>query len=221
MVLTHYEQNGAAEPRPLFGKFGVIWSGHILSLLGMNLLYLICCVPVVTIPAATCGLHAVVQLYYRERQGYSALRIFFREFRAAFVKRTLIILGLLLVPVLISAGCYYVLSTELWLVASALSMALAAVILGWFVPQLVFLNLTVGQAFKNACIFTCIETKRNFRLLLLAAASLTVMAFGFPLTLLTLVVLPVMYVVLVTLIVMPTLRERLVREDPQPESREE
>ena len=35
----------------------LVLSQYWVRLIGLNLLYLLCCLPVITIPAATCGLH--------------------------------------------------------------------------------------------------------------------------------------------------------------------
>ena len=189
------------------------WGTYPLQLLGINLLFLAACIPVVTIPAAVCALHAVVQRFYRVRLAESMSRLFWREFLGAFVSRTLLTLGALAVPLAAVLLLRDLLSTAVWLVLSAALLSFALVALSWFIPQLVLLNLTPGQAMKNACIFTCLETKVNFLLMALHAVELTVMIFALPTSVFALLVLPVFHVVLATGLVMPVLQQRLVHDD--------
>lgn len=190
------------------------WGTYPLALLGANLLFLAACIPVVTIPAALCGLNAVVQRYYRERFAESVTRLFWREFLDSFVKRTLLTLAVAAVPVAAVVLLRNVLSTTIWLVVSAALMAFALVLLSWFMPQLVLLNLRPGQALKNAAIFTCLETKANFAMMALHAVELTILLYALPTSLFLLLFLPVFHVVLVTGIVMPVLQKHLVQDDP-------
>lgn len=206
------------DPRRTLGTWLLYaWGTYPLALLGVNLLFLVACIPVVTIPAALCGLNAVVQRYYRERFAESVTRLFWREFLEAFAKRTLLTLAVVAVPVAAVVLLRNVLSTTVWLVVSAALMAFALVVLSWFIPQLVLLNLRPGQAMKNAAIFTCLETKANFAMMALHAVELTVLIYALPTSLFLLLFLPVFHVVLVTGIVMPVLQEHLVQDAPAEE----
>lgn len=193
-----------------FGEwFFRVWTNFPLKLLGINLLFLLFCIPVVTIPAALCGLHAAVQYYYRELYYTSALRTFVTAFLESFWKKTILTLGLFAIPVGIISALQNVLPGAIWIVLAAFVAAAIIVVLNWFVSQLVFLNLTPGQALRNSLIFLCIETKRNFALIALHAVVLTVFVFGLPVTGFLLLFLPVLQTVITTGIVMPTLREKL------------
>lgn len=192
------------------------WATHPLSLLGMNFMFLLACIPVLTIPAAVCGLNAAVQRIYREKYAESATRVFWREFLEKFLPRTAMILGILAVPLAATVLLKDNLTSIWGLVLAAVLTALALVILSWFIPQLVLLNLRPGQALKNACIFACIETRINFILMAIHAAELTAMIFALPTSLFALLVLPVLHTVVATGLIMPVLQEKLVwDEEPQ------
>ena len=201
-------QHSNEEEQALGAWFLRAWATHPLSLLGTNLMFLIACIPLVTIPAAVCGLNAAVQRIYREKYAETTIRVFWREFLEKFVVRTSMILGILAVPV---AGVILLKDHSVWgLVLVAVLLVLALVVLSWFIPQLVLLNLKPGQALKNALIFACIETKINFILMVLHAVELTVMIFALPTSVFALLVLPVLHTILSTGLVMPVFQEKLV-----------
>lgn len=193
---------------------------YFFRLLGVNMLFLIACVPVVTIPAACCGLHSVVQRYYREIHSTTVTREFFREFKADFLQRTVICFLSLGIPMLIALLVGSRLSSTFRLVLFAVMFLAGLIVLTWFVPQLVYLNLRPLQALKNALIFTMIETKTNFFLMALHAVVLTVMVFGLPLSGFFLLFLPVLHAILVTGLVMPVLKDKLA-QDEQPDASDE
>ena len=73
--------------------------GRLLELVGLNILWALCCLPVVTAGAATCALHFALSPLRREDEG--AFRCFFRSFRRNFKQATLLwllvlVMGLLL-----------------------------------------------------------------------------------------------------------------------------
>ncbi len=65
----------------------------ILSFVGdlfiLNLLYIFCCIPVVTIGAAQAGLHTAVRILQDPKDGRSKVKAFFRGFTSGFGKVTL------------------------------------------------------------------------------------------------------------------------------------
>ena len=200
------------EEQSLGAWFLRAWATHPGTLLGMNLMFLVACIPVLTIPAAVCGLNAAVQRLYRQRFAESLFRVFWREFLEKFPKRTAMILGLAAIP---TAAVFLLKDvTSAWaLVLAAVLMALTLVTLSWFIPQLALLNLKPGQALKNACIFTCIETKVNFILIAIHAVELTAMIYALPTSAFALLILPVLHTVVTTGLVMPVLQDKLVWED--------
>ncbi len=67
--------------------------GKCLDLCGLNLLWLLCCVPVVTAGAATCALHFALG---KREEGEGVFRSFFRGFRRNFRQATILWLMLLI-----------------------------------------------------------------------------------------------------------------------------
>lgn len=73
--------------------------GRLLELAGLNLLWVLCCLPVVTAGAATCALHFVLSPQRKEDEG--AFRCFFRSFRQNFKQATLLWLLVLVMGILL------------------------------------------------------------------------------------------------------------------------
>lgn len=193
-----------------FGQwFYRAWGESFLKMMGLNALFLLACVPVVTIPAALCGLNSVVIRLYRDIPGVGVWEGFRKEFAEAFLGRTAIAFGVLAVP---AVGIWLLSNapgTAFGLVLCAVLVLAALLVLSWFIPQLVMLNLTPLQALKNACILMLIESKRNFLLILLHSVELVLMVFFLPLSGFALLFLPALHAVLAAPVVVPVLYQRL------------
>lgn len=188
-----------------------VWFNFPLKLIGINLLFLVFCIPVMTIPAALCALHGAVQYFYRGMYYTTVLQTFVKSFLDSFVKRTALFLALILLPTVVMILLWNVLPFPVWLVGAAILLSAVLVILSWWIPQLVYLNLTPLQALKNALIFLCTETYRNFALIAIHAVGMTILIFGLPVTAFLLLVMPVLGAVLVTGIVIPVLKKHLAQ----------
>lgn len=190
-----------------------VFGTFFFRLMGLNVVFLLCCVPVVTIPAALCGLHAVVQQYYRKKFATAGMTTFFKEFLTAFPKRTILIWGILLIPVAVAVLTGGILPRPAWFSLVGFFLVLTLLVLSWLIPQLVFLNLRTREALKNALLLTCLESKANFFLILINIVSMTILIYGLPVTLFLLLILPVLNVVLTTGITVKVLQTKLV--DPK------
>jgi len=183
---------------------------HFFRLLWANLLCVLCCIPIVTIPASVSGLFAVVQQYYRK--GYGDVgSTFFQEFKQDFLIRIALTIVLLAVPV---AG---------WLLGSVFSAAWAPyavcaaftlfsiLTLSWLYPQLALLKLKPLHALRNAMILTGLESKRNLGLIFVWVLFGGVMLVMWPLSfLLLLFLIPVAPVIIIHTITESVLEERII-----------
>lgn len=199
---------------------GWVTRTYFLRLLGINVVFLVCCIPVVTIPAALCGLHGVIQRFYRKQYAMAGTRLFFREFLTDFGKRTASFF-LLLAPYAVVRITWGRLPTAVWYSMSALLLAAVILVANWFLPQLVFLNIGIKHALKNAFLLTALETGRNFGLIAIHTVCLTVLLMGLPITGFLLLLLPGLVAVLTTGLTMPVLRRYLVVSEESPGSTEE
>lgn len=75
----------------LFSINSPLWRfmDRVLHLLWLNLLWLLCSLPVITIGASTTALYSVTLKYVKDQEGYMT-REFFRAFKENFVQATLV-----------------------------------------------------------------------------------------------------------------------------------
>ena len=188
---------------------------HFFRLLWANFLCVLCCVPIVTIPASISGLFAVVQQYYRK--GYGDVgSTFFKEFKQDFLIRIALTIVLAAFPVI---G---------WLLGSVFSAAWAPyavcaafavfsiLTLSWLYPQMALLKLKPLQALRNAMILTGLESMRNLGLIIVWVLFGGVMLVMWPLSfLLLLFLIPVAPVIIIHTITEPVLEERIIGKDAE------
>lgn len=147
----------------------LVLSQYWVRLIGLNLLYLLCCLPVITIPAATCGLHRVILNMVRETRYEGVFHGFFAEFRTHFLKRTVFGLLLLLAPA--SIACYPIIfgmEGSAVVITTTISVLLYFCITKYFYPLLVLLDVDIWANFKNACIMAVVEWRTTLQLLITA-----------------------------------------------------
>lgn len=84
-------------PEDVTGKCFYYLRYHFVELLGVNVLFVLCCLPIVTIPAACCGLSAVMTRLVRE-EPVALWSTFFREFKTDFEKRLVLWILMGIVP---------------------------------------------------------------------------------------------------------------------------
>ena len=128
----------------------------------LNLLWLICCIPVVTAGAATTALYYVTLKIARDEEGTSLTRMFFRAFRENFRQSTVLWLILLAVGGFL-AGDGYILyhlragsagtAAVVWTLILALVIAAAvlyAIVLIYVFPLVASVSNTNGAMLKNS-----------------------------------------------------------------------
>jgi len=190
-----------------------VLTDHFWQILRANLLCVLFCLPVITIPASLAALHAVIQQYYRKGYG-DVWPVFIKAFREDFVERlfaaalpaaAVAIVGLLLLNVSTSAVTYLVMATVI---------AVALILYGWLFPQLPFLDTSPLNTLKNALILMGVENMKSFALLAVQAVFLTLTVFFLPVSLLAfLFLIPLAPVMLTELIAFPVLEDRLVKRN--------
>lgn len=122
----------------------------------LNILWLVCCLPIVTIGASTTALFYVTLKVAKNEEG-SLTKAFFHSFKENFRQGTIIWLILLLVGIILGIDGYifYHMRFEnaFWTVATAVFLVAAAayaIILMYIFPLLARFDNTVRAMFKNA-----------------------------------------------------------------------
>ena len=199
-----------------------IWDmlvNHFFRLLWANFLCVLCCLPIITIPASLSGLFAVVQQYYRK--GYGDVgSTFFKEFKQDFLIRIAITVVLLAVPV--AGWMLGSLFSAVWApyAVCAAFVVFSLLTLSWLYPQMALLKLKPMQALRNAMILAGLESKRDLGLLIVWVLFGGVMLVMWPLSfILLLFLVPVAPVIAIHTITEPVIEERIIgkAEEEQPE----
>lgn len=83
----------------------------LTNLVVLNILWIICCIPVITAGAATCALYGTIFQYHTNADD-AILRPFFRGFRSNFKQSTMLFLPLLAVLALLGFDLVYLVVNE-------------------------------------------------------------------------------------------------------------
>ena len=122
----------------------------------LNLLWLICCLPVITAGASTTALFYVTLKMAKDEEG-NVTKAFFHSFRANFKQATKIWLILLITGILLACDGYifYHMRFEnaLWVLGTAIFLVAAAaycILLMYIFPLLARFDNTIPAMFKNS-----------------------------------------------------------------------
>ncbi len=184
---------GVTEPPPKEGirRFGFLLWTHMWKLITLNLLFLLFCIPVITIPAALCGVNRVLIKLWRNGNCF-LWSDFWKEFKANFFK-AMPFGGM---GALLLFACYYFFSLSIsygesfGLFTAVIGFSLlgfAVIFLSYvfvFLPTLALKNKHIA---KNALILTIMEWKTNLLILGCTALVAFVAAAFFPYTIILLV----------------------------------
>lgn len=143
----------------------VLWN-YAGRLVATNVLFLLCCIPVVTIPAALSALNRYLSAIYRVGYGFS-LEDYWKEFKSDIVKN---------LPAGVLTGAlgfysYYLLSlagnfgngtTHDVLIGSGLGVMIFAILIGaYYFTMSAMLDLSVGALLKNTFLIMVLEWKMS------------------------------------------------------------
>lgn len=155
---------------PEQSAWAVLWrvmKENWVQMIGLNLLFVLCCVPVVTVPAATAGLHRVMLGHIRGHW-QRPVQAFFAEFRTAFCSRTAVGLLLLLAPVSLASYAWMLQKPSVAAGVFAAASLIVFCITSYFYPLLVLLDVSVLKNLKNACCMAALEWRTTLAMLLTA-----------------------------------------------------
>ena len=149
---------------------GVVW-----DLIVLNLLFLVCCIPVVTIGPAITALHYVTTKMAGEKDGTPVVGNFFKSFRANF--RQGVLMGILFgaaggflgydIYLLWHSGNFQNSSFKILIPVAAIAYMMTFV---YAFPLLARFNNTVLGTIRNAFIMSVTSLPKTFSMLLLIGA---------------------------------------------------
>ena len=206
-------------PEKGFGLYFHVLFTHAAKILLLNLLFIAFSIPIVTLPAALCGVSRVLLLLMKD--GYvHVFQDFWKEFKESFWRALAIgaIFAGIFVLLYVSAKFYpmviqdEIFSTTLFSLAVAL-MVLLGVFFSYAIPMQSMVRLPFSRLLKNACILLY---ARPLATIFLAAIVVLVnyLVFGlFPDTLpLTLVIIPIASQLGVCTVVKPVFEDLIYEE---------
>lgn len=146
---------------------------RLADLVWLNLLTIICCIPIVTAGAAITALHYVTVKMVRNEEGYLT-RSYFKSFKENFLQATLLWLLFALI-LAVAAGDFYFINMMDSGVAFVLRTALAAVFffylcgaVYWFALLSRFEN-SVKNTIKNSCLLGILNFPKTVCILVIYA----------------------------------------------------
>lgn len=206
---------GVQGPPPTKGwaRYKFIVQNHFFRLMKLNLLFVVFCIPVFTIPASIAGMTSVLMCLVREGNTFM-WSDFWREFKTDFPQRMLIWFLLQILPNAIwyipNALGYEGLA---YMISVALSSLFFIVTCYWF-PMIVKLDLTVWQALRNAVLLVVLEWKRSLILLVLSLVFRFVTTLLYPYSILLLLLGAFTFLQLAASVIgNDTINERLLKQD--------
>lgn len=126
----------------------------------LNILWFICCIPIITIGPATTALFACCQKLVADEDGYVTAE-FFRVFRANFKQATVIGLILTLIGIALGFDSYVLYhlhsSSVFWTLLTAVFIVACiayAFLVSWIFPLLARFDNTTPAMFKNALLLS-------------------------------------------------------------------
>ncbi len=205
-------KSNIAVPPTEIRQFWDILRLHYVELLGLNLLFAVTSIPIITIPAATSGMIDIL-LKWTRGQPVFFWSDYFDEFRNAFWGRLLIWLLLVIAPV--SLSLYPT------IIGVRLSVSLIFILAGtfsllfqiYFFPITVLVDIPVGAAIKNAVILSVIEWKLSIRILLITGI-IIIASINYPFVTLILVIfgLPVIFQLMLCVWVMKPIERWIIAD---------
>lgn len=151
------------------------------DLMIINVITLICCIPIFTIGAAMTATHYVCLKMVRNEDCYT-VRSYFKSFKANFKQATVIWL-LLLVALLILGGDFYILtklSTEfnrVFKIAIGVVAIVIFMVLIFIFPTLAKFDNTIKATFKNAFLMSVLQLPKTILMAVLYVAPIIIAAF--------------------------------------------
>lgn len=174
------ENRPDAKAIPSYGwpRIWLILRQFFVQMIGVNFLFIVAGLPLITLPAAICALTRVNMNWTRNRS-VAVWADFWTEFRTDFLRRTFFGALLLFLPLSLSA---YAKALGNDMLASVILFALgtpALLVADYFFPLAVMIDAPAKANLKNAFILAALEWKCSLKLLLLTGASALLLLFFF------------------------------------------
>lgn len=164
----------------LDGKFFSIMS-KVADLIILNIIYCLCCIPIITIGPATTALYYVTLKMVKNEESY-IIKSFFKAFKDNFKQATGIWLILLVAAGVIVGDIYIMLNWETKFKVIFIVIFIFLLLMWFFItiyifPLLATFENTVKQTFKNSLLMSIRHLPRTAIMFILSAASMLLVGF--------------------------------------------
>lgn len=167
----------ALEQPSVLVRFERLILGRLIQLIELNVVTVLLCIPIITIPAAFSGMSRVLMLYWREIPVISLWKEYFSAFKEFFFEKLLVWLITFLAPVSLPLFCLFLGQKEAAIILSFFFGILSFLLLSYWFPLCAILSLSPLQNMKNALLLMAKEWKYSLWMLLLVALPYCVCAF--------------------------------------------
>jgi len=132
----------------------MVFLGRLADLLWLNILYIICCIPIITIGAATTSLYYVTMKMVADEEGYIT-KSFFKAFKDNFIKATIVWLLAIVALVIIILDFRIIYSMEetvgkIVFVILCMVCVIYTIVMIYIFPLLAKFENTIRHSLKNA-----------------------------------------------------------------------
>ena len=197
--------------------FRIYWR-KFWRMMGLNALYLIMCIPIVTIGPATSALMKILRNYSQERSTFM-FADFFAAFKSNFKQSFIVgLIDLGLIGV-VSGALYYYFSlakektsfTALMIIMGSVAFVIVTMQFYIFL-MIVSTNLKISEIFKNSFILSIVELKTNLITFIIVAIIVAFNVLFFPFSM---ILIPLFPLALIGLIVAfncyPIIRKHIIQ----------
>lgn len=156
--------------------------GRVGDMMILNILVLICCVPIITVGAAFTAMHYVLLKMVRDEEGY-LIRGFFKSFVQNFKQATLIWLLMLLVAA-VYVGDSYIFGYSgvvfpRFLIIAIIAVGVTMMMVAMYVfPLLARFDNTIRNTLKNAAVLTVANLPKTILMALIYALPLILVYYS-------------------------------------------
>jgi len=171
-----------APPKQGFALFFDVLKRELWELVKLNLVFILFCLPLITIPAALAAMSKVVMLMFMDRPIY-VFSEFFTSFRAEWKRATIagLIFSLLLAVTLFGQFIYAYIMENFFLQSFAMLVCVVFITAGFYLfPMLAMLDIGLRGAFKNALLLVFLRMPQNILTLLAVAILMSCALIFFP-----------------------------------------
>lgn len=142
------------------------------DLMWLNILTLICCIPIVTVGAAFTSMHYVALKIVRNEESYIT-RSFFKSFKTNFRQATLIWLMILLIAAVLGGDYYIITKSGIQFSSVLVVLIMAAAVLVicttlYVFPVLAKFDNTIMGTIRNAFIMSILQLPKTLVMLVMA-----------------------------------------------------